>query len=66
MELHALCTRVAGIEQGPEHAPERPGDIRRSVIDPARAERELGWRPEVTLEDGLRLTWDWVRATAAV
>jgi UDP-glucose 4-epimerase len=65
-ELHALCARVAGVEQEPEHAAERPGDIRRSVIDPERAERELGWRPETTLEDGLRATWDWVRATAAM
>jgi UDP-glucose 4-epimerase len=64
-DLHALCARVAGVEQEPELAPERPGDVRRSVIDPGRAERELGWRAELTLEEGLRATWDWVRSAAA-
>jgi nucleoside-diphosphate-sugar epimerase len=28
------------------------------VTDPALAARELGWRPERTLEEGLRLTWE--------
>ena len=65
LDLHTLCARVAGVDQEPELADERPGDVRRSVIDPARAERELGWRAELTLEDGLRATWDWVRAEAA-
>ena len=36
----------------------RLGELQRSVLDVSRAERELGWRPETRLEDGLRLTWD--------
>ena len=39
------------------HAPARPGELQRSVLDPARAERELGFRADVDLEEGLRLTW---------
>jgi UDP-glucose 4-epimerase len=42
----------------PEFAPPRTGEVQRIAIDPARAERELGWRPEVGLEQGLRLTLD--------
>jgi nucleoside-diphosphate-sugar epimerase len=26
-----------------------------------RIERELGWRAQTSLEDGLRRTWDWLR-----
>ena len=31
-------------------------------IDVSRAEAELGWRPELSLEEGLRRTWDWIQA----
>lgn len=39
-----------------EHAPERPGEQRRSVIDHSKLTRELGWRPKVDLESGLEQT----------
>jgi UDP-glucose 4-epimerase len=42
----------------PEFAPARTGEVQRIAIDPSRAERELGWRPQVGLADGLRLTLD--------
>ena len=64
-ELHAACRRVTGVDRAPEHAPERPGDINRSVTDPGLAERELGWRAEVPLEEGLRLTWESLQEAAA-
>jgi UDP-glucose 4-epimerase len=57
-ELHRLCRRVTGSEPEPEHAPERPGELRRSVLDTELTARELGWRAEHSLEDGLRATWD--------
>jgi UDP-glucose 4-epimerase len=38
----------------PEFAPDRPGEVRHSGLDPARAKRELGWEPTVELRDGLR------------
>ncbi|MEX2108813.1 MAG: NAD-dependent epimerase/dehydratase family protein [Solirubrobacterales bacterium] len=40
----------------PELAPARVGEVQAISIDPARAERELGWRAETALEEGLRLT----------
>ncbi|MFN6964545.1 MAG: dTDP-glucose 4,6-dehydratase [Pyrinomonadaceae bacterium] len=41
---------------------DRLGHDRRYAIDPAKAESELGWKPEVAWEDGLRTTIDWYRA----
>ena len=38
---------------------DRPGHDARYAIDPARIERELGWRPSVTVEEGLARTVDW-------
>jgi nucleoside-diphosphate-sugar epimerase len=35
------------------------------VLDRGLAERELGWRPEHELEDGLRVTWEAVADTPA-
>ena len=58
LELYELCRRVAGVQLEPETAPARLGEIERSVLDVSKAERELGWAPQVELEDGLRRTWE--------
>jgi UDP-glucose 4-epimerase len=58
--LHALCRNVSGDGREPEHGPPRAGDLRRSVLDASLAERELGWRPSTSIEDGLRRTWAWL------
>jgi dTDP-glucose 4,6-dehydratase len=38
---------------------DRPGHDFRYAIDAGKIERELGWRPSVTLEEGLRRTVAW-------
>jgi dTDP-glucose 4,6-dehydratase len=38
---------------------DRPGHDRRYGMDPTRIETELGWRPEVTFEEGLARTVRW-------
>ncbi|MDZ7800825.1 MAG: dTDP-glucose 4,6-dehydratase [Trueperaceae bacterium] len=42
-----------------EFVEDRPGHDLRYAIDPARAERELDWRPDTRFEDGLRETVRW-------
>ena len=61
VELLELCQRIAGTSLDPELAPPRPGELQRSVLDPSRAVDELAWRPERSLEDGLRETWEFFR-----
>jgi UDP-glucose 4-epimerase len=58
LELYDLCRRVAGVDVEPVMAPARLGELERSVLDASLAERELGWTPEVGLEEGLRRTWE--------
>ncbi|MCI0457258.1 MAG: GDP-mannose 4,6-dehydratase [Gemmataceae bacterium] len=43
---------------------DRPGHDRRYAIDCARIERELGWRPTVSFEQGLRATVVWYQENA--
>ena len=64
-ELHAACARVAGSAAEPTLAGARLGDVHRSVLDSSLAARELGWRPRVPLDDGLELTWAWMRQEAS-
>ena len=45
----------------PDHAPERPGEIQNSALDPSRARDELGWQAKVELDDGLKRTLDSLR-----
>jgi UDP-glucose 4-epimerase len=40
----------------------QPGELQASALDSSLIERELGWRPTITIEDGLRQTLDLYRA----
>ncbi|MBA2641817.1 MAG: NAD-dependent epimerase/dehydratase family protein [Actinobacteria bacterium] len=61
-ELYELCRTVAGSDVAAAHAPARPGELQRSVLDPSRAAADLGFMAFVGLEDGLQATWEWLRA----
>ena len=54
---------AAGNQQGFKglitYVTDRPGHDARYAIDPTRIRDELGWRPSVTLEQGLEKTVDW-------
>lgn len=45
----------------------RPGksEVMRLIADPSRAERTLGWKPKVSLEEGIERTAAWVRGNIA-
>ncbi len=48
---------AAGVALEPELADLRPGELQHSRLDVSRAERKLGWRAEVPIEEGLRRTY---------
>ena len=56
-DLYARIRDVTGSETEAVYADARLGELQRVVVDPARADRELGWAAEVSLADGLGLTW---------
>lgn len=57
--LWDVCAAAVGWMRPPRHGPVRPGDIRDSVLSPERAQRVLGWRPRVSLADGIARTAAW-------
>lgn len=59
LELVRRLGELGGAEAfEPEFAPPRTGEVQRVSIDPTRAANELGWRAEIELAEGLRLTLD--------
>lgn len=56
--------RVAGSKLEPAYDPSRfrQGDLKELVVDNRRARAALGWAPKVGLEEGLRRTWEAMRA----
>jgi UDP-glucose 4-epimerase len=64
-ELARLLLEAAGSRSEVQRGPAKPGEQRRSVVDWGRAERELGWRPEVPIAEGLKRTVEWFRARGA-
>jgi UDP-glucose 4-epimerase len=55
--------QAAGTAVEPQLEPLRPGELTRSAIDSAAAERAFGWRPAIELEDGLADTFRWYADT---
>jgi UDP-glucose 4-epimerase len=62
--LAALILKAAGSRSEIKHGPAKPGEQRRSVVDIRRAADVFGWRPEVSLQDGLARTVDFFRTKA--
>ncbi|MBX5481074.1 MAG: SDR family oxidoreductase [Myxococcaceae bacterium] len=62
--LYQGLADAAGTKLPPQYAPGKPGEQRRSVVDPSLAKKVLGWEPTVPLEEGLRRTIAFFRAKA--
>jgi len=58
-ELYEKLLKVSGKDIEPLHGNERMGEVRRSVLDNSKAREELGWEPRISLEKGLKLTFDY-------
>jgi UDP-glucose 4-epimerase len=69
-DVVALAIKIAGVDSvaSAEHVDtavhygDRYEDIPRRIPDSTKAQRELGWRLEVDVEEGIRRTIDWARA----
>ena len=58
MTVWNVLREVAGSQVEPQLADLRAGELKHSCLDTRLAAKELGWRAEVPIEEGLRLTYD--------
>jgi UDP-glucose 4-epimerase len=65
LELLEILGRLEGVVAEPEFTDPRPGDVRHSEADIGAAGADLGYRPAVSFEQGLRSTVDWFRERSA-
>jgi UDP-glucose 4-epimerase len=66
-DLAAALLKVMGAKLSPEYGPERKvNPVSRRLADTSKAERMLGFRAQVSLEEGLRRLVDWWFAQKAV
>ena len=61
-ELRPILNRLFERELEAEICDWRPGDQRFFIADCSLAEKELGWRPEISIADGIRKLFEWIKA----
>jgi len=59
-QLLAAFERVVGHPVARQHEPARGGEVQRIALNAEKAWHDLGWKPSVSLEDGLAQTLEWV------
>ena len=57
--IYRLIAERMGKPLAVEHGPDRAGDLKASALDSTKIREALGWKPEVSLEDGVAETVDW-------
>jgi UDP-glucose 4-epimerase len=55
-QLYEMLAEISGRDLHPNHGPAKPGEQLRSSVDPTLAGRVMGWRPELSLTEGLKET----------
>jgi UDP-glucose 4-epimerase len=59
--LLEILQDAAGTSLEPQQVPLMEGELKASALDASLIARELGWRPTVAIDEGLRETFDWYR-----
>jgi len=61
-ELVDIISKVTGRKIKPVYAEERKGEVRRICLDIKKAGKELGWKPVVSLREGISRVWEAIKA----
>ncbi len=61
-QIYDLLAKITNYRPEIIHAPKRPGDIYLAYFDCQKAERILGWKPQVSFDEGVQKTVDYFKA----
>lgn len=61
-EIYARLAKIAGVWPGTTSGPMTNGDQRHSRFDASKAQRDLGWTPTVSLDEGLAKTVEFFKS----
>lgn len=59
LEVIASFERVSGVSLNHSIGPRRPGDVEKIYAGAAKAERELGWKTTLSLDQAMLDAWNW-------
>jgi len=62
-ELVKMLEQIAGRTTQVTYTPARKADVPQIVLDIGRIHIHLGWVPKITMEQGLKRTWDWITSS---
>jgi UDP-N-acetylglucosamine/UDP-N-acetylgalactosamine 4-epimerase len=62
LQLFEGLRNESGSTLQPIHGPERQGDVKHSLADISKAHQLLGYTPSVSVEEGLKKTFQWYKA----
>lgn len=61
-QLFDILKKEAGSSIDPVYGPERKGDVKHSVADISKAQKMLGYDVKISVEEGLKKTFQWYKA----
>ena len=62
-QIWSMLQKMEGVEIPSKFGPPRAGDVRHSMAETTEAKAQLGHAPQFSIEDGLRKTLNWYRAS---
>jgi UDP-glucose 4-epimerase len=65
IDLLAILERIMNTKAYPAHTDPRPGDVRHTCADISAAAADLGHKPQINFEEGLRRTAQWMQASSS-
>ena len=65
-QLWTQISKITGIDLKQQHRDERKGDVKHSLAEISKAKKMIGYEPQISVNDGLRIAIEWYRGEGIV